>query len=292
MKKISAIVTLTALAFALTACGGSNKAENVQTEPAATNASAEEAAGDENEEVIALPEDYEAQYFEGIVTAVKGNRLTLASDGKSMTFDITNADIEGDSVLLTGCDAEAEYAEVDGDVYPADMVTVLMDIEEQAAAENRDPEIRGILQIADINDITIIDESGTERTFDNQMSRTVSFSDLKAGDQVAITYCGTLFDTEEDGSDGGSDFGEPIAIKVVAADALDSEDAKANYFTGTVDSAYENGIVSVANDVATFEVTADESIMNGISEEDQVKVYYDGALSGISVEAVKIEKIG
>lgn len=289
MKKITAAFTLTALACALTACGG-NKAENVQTEPASTSAAAESTdKSDENEEVIALPDDYEAQYFEGIVTSVKGNRLTLTSDGRSMTFDITNAEMAGDSALLTGCDAEAEYAEVDGDVYPADMVTVLMDIEEQAAAENRDPEIHGTLQLADINDITIVDESGTERTFDNQMSRTVAFKDLKAGDHVVITYCGSIFEDEEMSAD--SDFTEPIAIKVVAEDAVDTEDAKANYFTGTVDSAYENGIVSVANDIATFEVSADESMMNGISEEDEVRVYYDGALAGISVEATKIEKI-
>lgn len=289
MKKFKAVLAFTVLACALTACGG-KKAENVETEPASTSAASEhEGKEDENADVVALPDEFEAEYFEGIVTSVKGNRLTLKNEDKTMTFDITNAEITGDSALLTGCDAEAEYAKVDGDVYPADMVTVLMDVEQQAASENRDPYIYGVLQFADINDITIIDDSGVERTFDNQMSRTVSFNELKAGDPVYVTYCGTVFDEEEER--GESEFTEPIAIKVVAADAVESEDAKANYFIGTVDSSYQNGIVSVANDIATFEVTADESIMNGINEEDEVKVYYDGALAGISVEATKIEKV-
>lgn len=289
MKKFTVIMAITVLALAATACGG--KGENVETEAATTGAASEAGSTEAvNEEAIDLPEEYEAQYFEGIVTSVSGNRLTLSADGTTMTFDTTNADIEGDSPILTGSDVEAEYAEVDGDVKPAAAVTLLMDIEQQAAVENRDPEIYGTVSIYDINDFTIIDESGAERTFDNQMSRTVSFSELKAGDTVVISYAGSVLDDAEAEDDGDNSFSQPIAIKIVALDAIDSEDAKANYFTGVVDGvSAEAGLMTVMNDLTSFEVSAASEMLNGIEEEQEVRVYYEGALSGISVEASKIE---
>ncbi len=291
MKKFTAIMAIAAFAIAATACGG--KGENVETEAAATGAANETGSTETaNEEVIDLPGEYEAQYFEGIVTSISSNRLTLSADGVTMTFDTTNAEIEGDSPILTGSDVEAEYAEVEGDVKPAATVTLLMDIEQQAAIENRDPEIYGTVSIYDINDFTIIDESGTERTFDNQMSRTVSFSELKAGDSVVISYAGSVLDDAEDGDSGESSFSQPIAIKIVASDAIDSADAKANYFTGVVDGIdAEAGLLTVINDLSSFEVSAASELLNGIEEEQEVRVYYEGALSGISVEASKIEKV-
>lgn len=285
MKKITAIMTVTALAFAVTACGG--KGEKVETEAVETSAAqaAEESSG------IELPEDYEPQFFEGIVTNLDGSKITLTSDGTSMTFDMSKAELDENSTILTGSDVEVEYAEAEDDVKPAVTVTLLMDIEQQAGVENRDPQIYGTLSTYDINDITIVDEAGVERTFDNQMSRMVAFNELKPGDTVVISYSGSILDDGEDDED--EVFSQPIAIKVVALDALDSEDAKANYFTGTVDSINAAvGIVTIINEIAEFEVVASEDMIANLNEEEEVKVYYDGALSGLSVEATKIEKIG
>ena len=38
------------------------------------------------------------------------------------------------------------------------------------------------------------------------------------------------------------------------------------------------------------ELLTPEHMLNGLDEEDEIKVYYEGALSGIMVDAVKIEK--
>lgn len=286
MRKFTAIMAVTLLAFAATACGD-KKGENVETEAAATNA-AGETENEADAEVIAIPEEYEAQYFEGIVKSIKGNRITLSADGTTMTFDKTNAEVDGDSPLLTGSDVEAEYADVDGDVKPAATLTLLMDIEQQASIENRDPQIYGTVSSYDINDFTIIDDSGAERTFDNQMSRTVSFGELKSGDPVIISYAGQLLDTDDE--DGEDSFSQPIAIKIVAADAVDSEDAKANYITGVVDSIdADMGLMTLINDITSFEVTASSDLLKDFTEEEKVKVYYEGALSGISVDATNIE---
>ena len=49
-------------------------------------------------------------------------------------------------------------------------------------------------------------------------------------------------------------------------------------------------VFGLLTDAVTFEVSADEDVMAGIEEETYVKVYYEGALSGIAVDAVKVEK--
>ena len=51
----------------------------------------------------------------------------------------------------------------------------------------------------------------------------------------------------------------------------------------------EAGLMTVMNDLTSFEVSAASEMLNGIEEEQEVRVYYEGALSGISVEASKIE---
>lgn len=211
-----------------------------------------------------------------------------------MRFDISNAELPEDPIL-TGCDAEVEYAAVDGaEANPAVSVIVLMDIEQQAAIENRDPVIYGTLQLADTNELSILDDSGTARDFDNQMSRTVSFDEIKTGDRVAVTYIGELFGGEDEGEEevqASEDiFSTPYALKIVAIDALESDEAKANYITGSVDMIYEDGIITLMTNAVTFEVNVDPSMLEGIEEGDNVKVYYNGALSGITVDAASIEK--
>lgn len=298
MKKFTVLMSLAALSFALTACGG-NKAENVETEAASTEAAAETetevSEAEADAEPVELPEDYESEFFEGIITEVNGTQLTLQDDaGATMRFDISNAELPEDPIL-TGCDAEVEYAAVDGaEANPAVSVIVLMDIEQQAAIENRDPVIYGTLQLADTNELSILDDSGTARDFDNQMSRTVSFDEIKTGDRVAVTYIGELFGGEDEGEEevqASEDiFSTPYALKIVAIDALESDEAKANYITGSVDMIYEDGIITLMTNAVTFEVNVDPSMLEGIEEGDNVKVYYNGALSGITVDAASIEK--
>ena len=121
------------------------------------------------------------------------------------------------------------------------------------------------------------------------MGRKVSFADIKPGDMVAVTYCGSIFAEPEASSEDDGEIDHPISIKIVAMDALGSEEAEANYISGIVDSRAE-GYIALLTDSVTFEVTGDEKLFEGIEEENHVRVYYEGGLNGISVTPVKIEK--
>ena len=95
MKKRFIIPALTALmVLGLAACG-SKQTENVQTEAASAQAATESQTSEENTEASSsaaetkvdvlsmLPEDFEEDYFEGIVTGIEGNVVTLKNgDGE------------------------------------------------------------------------------------------------------------------------------------------------------------------------------------------------------------------
>ncbi len=296
MRKFTGIIAILALSAAMAACGSKN-AENVETESAAVSGTGSGSSDildeDElyNEEPADLPEDYEPEFFEGIITYISGTKLTVQDEsGATMRFDMTYAET-GEDLVLTGCSVEVEYAVVeDYNFYPAASVTILMDIEQQADIENRDPVIYGILQVADTNELSIIDDAGIVREFDNQMSRTVSFEEIKAGDRVAVTYVGELFASDEDDDEEDGSFRTPYALKIVAEDAIESDEAKANYISGIADKIYDDDIVTLLTGSLEFEVHVDSSMIEGIEEGDNVRVYYTGALSGITVDATSVEK--
>ena len=302
MKKRNYILALGLMAALMLSACGSKQTENVQTQAATQAAAAETtAAAEESTEAAAegsqaavlaeLPDDFDEEYFSGVVTAFDGTVVTLKNDdGESKEFDIAAAERYDDGLLMEGCYAEIGYATLaDGKIAALD-VNVEMDIEQQAAIENRDPMIAGTVQLNDINDLELIDQGGVERDLDNSMARTVAFADIKNGDKVYVTYLGSLLNPEED-PDEENPIEKPITIKIVAADALNSEEAAANYLTGIIDHIdHENGNLTLATDAVNFEVSAPEHMLNGLDEEDEVKVYYEGALSGIMVDAVKIEK--
>ena len=302
MKKRNYILALGLMAALMLSACGSKQTENVQTQAATQAAAAETtAAAEESTEAAAegsqaavlaeLPDDFDEEYFSGVVTAFDGTVVTLKNDdGESKEFDIAAAERYDDGLLMEGCYAEIGYATLaDGKIAALD-VNVEMDIEQQAAIENRDPVIAGTVQLNDINDLELIDQGGVERDLDNSMARTVAFADIKNGDKVYVTYLGSLLNQEED-PDEENPIENPITIKIVAADALNSEEAAANYLTGIIDHIdHENGNLTLATDAVNFEVSAPEHMLNGLDEEDEIKVYYEGALSGIMVDAVKIEK--
>ena len=303
MMKRNMILALTAMTvLGLAACGG-KQTENVQTQAATTQAASAEteaAAASEEETTIEeaagsnidlLPEDFEEEFFDGLVTDITGSVATLKNeDGSTMSFDIAGAERNDDGFFMEGAYAEITYGKAEsGDPVAID-VSVMMDIEQQASIENRDPVLAGTVQLNDINDLEIIDSNGVEHDFDNSMARTVSFNPIKAGDKVYVTYCGSIYNEEED-VDEEKSITKPITIKIVAADAVGSEEAEANYLTGIVDSVdEENGYFGLLTDAVTFEVSVDDEQLANVEEESNVKVYYEGALSGIAVDAIKVEK--
>ena len=296
MKKITLILTAALAAIAITACGG-NKTENVETESAAQETSAqsgETASGSGDYTAVSLPEDYEQSFYEGDVSDYTGSFITVEGEDGPKKFDLEGADMsDQDITIVRGCYVEVSYADnAENGTYPADGISLLNDNEQLAQELDKDPVIYGKLQYMDVNELEIVDDAGRTVDFDNTISRTVSFSELKQGDDVVVTYAGTVFkdDTDDEESTGIFD-GVPVAIKVVAADAVKTEDAEANYMEGMV-SGIEGGNFILSTELADFNCTADEAIVSSLSEEEKVRAYYTGAMSDIVISVDKVEAVG
>ncbi len=293
MKKIALILAISA-AMLVSACGSKNT-ENVETEAAAAaeaeSETAAEAVGDYS--AAALPEDYEQEVYTGLVTDYTGSFMTISGDDGEKKFDLSSVDMsEQEEPIIRGCSVEITYADApDNNTYPADGFSLLNDNEQLAQEEDRDPVIYGKLQVMDVNELEIIDDAGRTIDFDNAISRTVSFSELKAGDNVAVTYAGSIA-AEDDGDEEsiGIFSNTPVAIKIVAEDALKTEDAEANYIDGTV-SGIDGNTITISTELADFDCNADESIVSDVTEETHIRVYYTGALSDIVLSVEKIEHL-
>ncbi|MCR5161660.1 MAG: hypothetical protein K6C06_07815, partial [Lachnospiraceae bacterium] len=297
MRKSLLIVTMAlSAAMMLTACGGKST-ENVQTPAAATTAApaaqastaaassapaggpaadAIEETKPDTAEGVELPEEYEQLFFEGVVSSYAGSVITVDHEGSAMNFDISRYEEDPDYPLVRGCYVEVSYADSpSNDIYPADNVSLLNDNEQLADLEMRDPVIYGKLQVLDINEIEIVDDAGRTVDFDGAIARKVSFAELQKGDDVIITYAGSI---STDENDEGVFSGLPFALKVVSADAAKTEDAMANYIDGTVSSVISGGII-LSSPINDFECSGDPSVFEGIQEEQKVRVYYTGSIS-------------
>ena len=144
----------------------------------------------------------------------------------------------------------------------------------------------------DINELEIVDDAGRTIDFDNSISRVVSFADLKAGDNVIVTYAGSVYKNEEDDSENSGVFdGAPVAIKIVAEDAAKTEDAEANYIDGTV-SGIEGNRINLSTEIADFNCEVeDEAMLADVAEEQHVRVYYTGSIADIVIAVEKLEKL-
>ena len=292
MKKFTLGIMLAA-ALALTACGGKNT-ENVQTEAASTEQAQAETNADGSVEYssASLPEEYDQEVYEGIVTDYTGDFMSVEGTDGVRKFDLSGADLsEQEDPIVRGCEVEVTYADkADGDTYPADGCTLLNDNEQLAQEEERDPYIYGKLRVMDVNDLEMIDDAGRTIDFDNSISRTVAFSDLKEGDEIIVTYAGSI-NAADDGADSNDLFSStPVAIKIVAADAAKTEDAEANYIDGTV-SGIDGDTIILSTELSDFECTADESIISDVSEETHIRVYYTGSLASRALSVDKIEHL-
>ena len=291
MKKLALIIGIAAMT-ALTACGG-NKKENVQTEAATQETTAAETTAMGDYTTVSLPKEYEPLFYEGTVSDYTGGFISVNGENGEMKFDLEGAELPSeDEPIIRGCYVEVSYADAaENGTYPADGLSLLNDNEQLAQEENRDPVIYGKLQVMDINELEIVDDAGRTIDFDNSISRVVSFSDLKAGDNVIVTYAGSVYKNDDGSEDGGVFDGTPVAIKIVAEDAAKTEDAEANYIDGTVSGIEGNRIV-LSTEIADFncEVT-DEAMLADVAEEQHVRVYYTGSITDIVISVEKLEKL-
>lgn len=228
----------------------------------------------------------------GTVAEVDGDLVTLQlENGSQLSFDISESENSGMDYLMQGALADVTYEVADDGSYMAVYFDVTMSIEQQANTEDRDPIIYGTLEYMDANDVYLIDDTGTERDFENQMSRTISFETIQAGDRIAVAYYGTIFEDPTDPGaeyDAGTFTDKPVALKVMSIDAVNTEDALANYISGIVSMVYTNGI-EIQNDLTTFRFQADPSLVEDIEQEDHVRVYYEGQFGGIAMTATDVE---
>lgn len=288
MKRFLVIFIAISLAIVLTSCGSSSQSEPDATGASSTESGAESLSMDESDD------SGETLDVSGEVVSVDGSIVTVETeDGDEMAFDISEAEIDGAAYIMRGSMADVTYEDTGSDVYKALYYSVAMDIEQEANIENRDPVIYGTIESMDENEIVILDDTETERRFNNQMSRTIAFEDLKVGDYIAICYYGTIFNYLEDEGEeytSGTFTDLPVAFKLIGLDAVNTEDALANYVEGTVSSVYADS-VEITNELTSFIFAADSSLLSGIEEEDRVRVYYEGAFGGIQTTASRIELV-
>lgn len=293
-KKISAIFLIAALALSMAACGGSKEAETEAaetTEAAAeeTEAASESADTEADSEGGAVGgmvtddgEYIDEMFVEGKVSYIDGTVIGIdTGDGSTVSVDIADTDVDEETRadLIQGAYVETSYLDIPdaAQPYAANYILVLMNVEEQADSEGVNPTVYGTVTYIDINDLTIRDANGTEITFDNSISREVTFSSISAGTEVRVTYMGSIYKENQVSDDNGSGSGSPLAIKVVSEDAANSEEALADYLSGPVSSITEDSI-TVDTSFDSFTFVADPSILQGIEESQNVRVYYEGVL--------------
>lgn len=309
MKKQVLMITMAAAMLAIAACGkkadtaassaaasseaqasSEEAASSKAADEAASNAAASEAQSAANNADSNTDADAEELYFEGVVQSMTKSQITVTSDeGQTAVFDISKAERDPDTELLPTAYVEVTYTGTASSTTPApaSYVAVMMSIEEQASELGVDPVLYGTITLIDQNDLIINDLNGVEHTFNNSISHTVTFSQAKIGSEVAVTYAGTLEkDVQEDSADG-SGAGQPLAIKIVTSDAFSSSQAKENYIKGSVNSV-QDGTLLVDTIAETFEFTGEASLFANLQEDQQVTVYYNGALSNRTAVATRV----
>ena len=304
-KRIFAILLAAAMTASLAACGSSSKEETTtaaaETVEAEESESASQTEGSAEDVVTGgmVTEDgeyIEEAFVDGIVTRMDGDVVTVQSsaDGSTIDFNIASAEVtEADRAnLMEGAYVETSYLADPSasQPYASTYMIVLMNLEEEADAEGVNPTFCGTLTFIDINDAVVRAANGMEVTFDNSMSRQVSFSEVSQGSQVRVTYMGSIYEENQISNDDGSGSGTPVAIKIVTEDAASSEEAAANYLTGPVSNVTESSItVDTSYDSFTFDV--DPAQLAGIEQNDNATVYYEGALTNErNVQATSVVK--
>lgn len=301
MKKKTLMFAL--LALAAVAAAGCGKKQDETTVQSSAVASAEASSGAAGESSAAADAEDEAAtdaegnpveelYYDGVVQAMTATQLTVLSDeGETAVFDISKAERDTDNELLPTCYVEVTYTgEANATTpVPASYVAVMMSNEQQADEMGVDPVIYGTVQFVDQNDLILNDVNGVEHTLDNSISRSVTFSQVQAGSEVSVTYIGTLDKEAQKDSEDGSGAGTPIALKIVTSDAFNSEEAKKNCITGVVNEV-KNGVLKLDTSAESFEFTGDASLFAGIESDDNVTVYYNGAIGNRTVAATQVVK--
>lgn len=271
MKKTYLAITVLAVALGMTACSS----KPVETTAATTS------GGDES---LIAGEEVEENYFYGYVDSVEGDVVTITSGEETTAkFNISAAEISGAEKLGAGDEVEITFSgEMSADITEAKVVDILTsaaaEAEAEAAAE-KDLSVKGTVESADENIVTLKTEEGTY-TFNAKIAQNVTKNGIKSGVEAEVTYYGDLNDSED----------KPVATRIVTKDAADLPEAKEYALTGKVAEVSADFLVIDTKDPDnTLFTFSGKGIFDGLKVGDTATVVYEGTLTDRTIVAVGIK---
>ena len=277
-KYVLAMAMVLAMAVGATACSFGSK--DAETEAAVTEAVTTKAPETTAEETTTAAEK-EEDYLDGTITAVDAASLTMKTlEGEEVTFDISNAKVNGEFPLGAGDEISVLYY-VDDAAEKQEAIEV--DVNYSVAEEDYDGDavIVGKVENMGDNTITVKDSADDQSyTFSTEIAQMVTGSKgIVAGDEIQLTYLGEAGDEEYPG----------LAVKVVTSDMYDSDEAKINTLTGVAVSLGEGTLDLETPDGNIFNFVEAGADFSMTSEGDKVTIIYEGSLGGHEIKAVGME---
>lgn len=277
-KYVLAMAMVLAMAVGATACSSGSK--DAETEAAVTEAVTTKAPETTAEETTTAAEK-EEDYLDGTITAVDAASLTMKTlEGEEVTFDISNAKVNGEFPLGAGDEISVLYY-VDDAAEKQEAIEV--DVNYSVAEEDYDGDavIVGKVENMGDNTITVKDSADDQSyTFSTEIAQMVTGSKgIVAGDEIQLTYLGEAGDEEYPG----------LAVKVVTSDMYDSDEAKINTLTGVAVSLGEGTLDLETPDGNIFNFVEAGADFSMTSEGDKVTIIYEGSLGGHEIKAVGME---
>lgn len=269
MRKQYLTIAFMAAAIGMTACSSKTPETTAAVAVERTEAASEPA--DEAEEV-------EEEYFYGFVTEADDKTQVITvqdSDGKEVTFDISQAELMGAEVVKAGDEVEVAYAGELSDTTAARSVDIYESQEEDA-----DIVVSGTITAADDKTLTLETAEGSY-TFNTIITQKVTKDGLKEGTEAEVTYYGDPEDTEE----------LAVATRIVTEDAMDSEDAESYTLTGTVVEAEPGYIVLDTEDPDNtfFAFMGPEDMFENLKVGDTATIIYEGSLTSKAIMATGVK---
>ena len=265
MKKALLITAIAAVSISAAACSSKKPAETTAA-PVETTAAETTTAAEPNED-----------YTSGIITAIDGDVLTVKDDydDEERKYDISGADVTNEFPLTEGDWVDITF-QADSTEDP--VLAIAVEVTSSVLEQTMDPVAEGtIKEVA--SDTMTLEVDGEEYKILTGNAYVVGKDGIKADADAEVTYLGDLDD-------------EPLAIKIVMADAKDSDDAKINAFVGKVAQIGEDGdhIVLEAQTGDFFTFVSDDTDFSQYAEGDTLQIQYDGSINDKEIQVVKITK--
>ena len=265
MKKALLITAIAAVSISAAACSSKK--------PAETTAAPVETTAAETTTVAETNEDYTS----GIITAIDGDVLTVKDDydDEERKYDISGADVTNEFPLTEGDWVDITF-QADSTEDP--VLAIAVEVTSSVLEQTMDPVAEGTIKEV-TSDTMTLEVDGEEYKILTGNAYVVGKDGIKADADAEVTYLGDLDD-------------EPLAIKIIMADAKDSDDAKINAFVGKVAQIGEDGdhIVLEAQTGDFFTFVSDDTDFSQYAEGDTLQIQYDGSINDKEIQVVKITK--